>query len=93
MYVVTVEFHITPENLSEFKSAMQQQAQNSMELEERCRHFDVCVSEKDPNHIFLYELYDDRAAFDLHLQSEHFLKFDSDVKDWVLEKKVATWLL
>lgn len=93
MYVVTVEFKIKPNNIATFLDAMHQQAKNSLELEDGCRHFDVCVNEKDPNHIFLYELYDDRGAFDAHLASTHFKEFDALVKDWVNEKIVNTWLL
>jgi (4S)-4-hydroxy-5-phosphonooxypentane-2,3-dione isomerase len=41
--------------------------------------------------VFLYELYDDKAAFDAHLKTPHFLSFDARVRDWVERKAVGTW--
>ena len=39
-------------------------ARASVEHEPGCSQFDVCVDPKDKSRIFLYEIYDDRAAFD-----------------------------
>ena len=50
-------------------------AKVSRETEPGCRQFDVCV-EADTGRTFLYELYDDRAAFEAHLASAHFKAFD-----------------
>jgi quinol monooxygenase YgiN len=41
------------------------------EREPGCRQFDVCTS-ADDGLVFLYEVYDDRAAFDAHLAAPHF---------------------
>jgi len=40
-----------------------------------CRQFDVCVSASHSNGVFLYEVYDSKAAFDAHLASAHFRQF------------------
>ena len=37
-----------------------------------CRKFFVSRSEDDPDRFFLYEEYDDEAAFDAHLETPHF---------------------
>ena len=52
---------------------------------------DVCMDQEDKNTIFLYEVYQDRKAFDDHLSSNHFKEFDSAVRDWVESKVVQTW--
>ena len=93
MYVVTVTFEIEPDHIEPFTAAMLTQARNSLVLEERCRRFDVCRDPDHPERIFLYELYDNRAAFDLHLASDHFKSFDRTVTPWVRQKTVATWTL
>jgi quinol monooxygenase YgiN len=36
-----------------------------------CRQFDVCRDPLDPALFFLYELYDDEAAIQAHLDSPH----------------------
>ena len=53
--------------------------------------FDVCVDPARDNFVLLYEVYSDRAAFDLHLASEHFAAFDAEVRDWVSAKTVSTF--
>lgn len=93
MYVVTVRFQIKPEHRQAFGALMRAQARKSLALEPACRRFDVCELEGDGNAIFLYEVYDDRAAFDLHLESEHFRQFDSAVADMVETKNVETMRL
>lgn len=93
MYVVTVVFEISAGSEEAFRSAVQRQAENSLAREEACRRFDVCLDPARPDRVFLYEIYDDRAAFDAHLASDHFAAFDSQVADMVASKTVETWLL
>ncbi|GAB5458335.1 MAG: hypothetical protein Hens3KO_13650 [Henriciella sp.] len=93
MYVVTVTFEVHPEWVEAFASLMRLQAQNSLELESGCLRFDVCFSENGQNTIFLYEIYADRAAFDLHLASDHFKQFDAAVVSMIAAKTVNTWTL
>jgi len=33
----------------------------------------------------------DRAAFEAHLETGHFLEFDRRVKDWLISKKAEFW--
>ncbi len=85
MYVVTVTFHIKDGQIDDFMPLMIQNAQTSLTDEDECYQFDVC---RDNHEVFLYEVYESRAAFDLHLKSEHFLTFDAAVAD-MLEAKVV----
>jgi quinol monooxygenase YgiN len=86
MYVVVVDFTIHPAHVDAFRAAMIDNARASREHEPGCRQFDVCVDPVDPARVFLYELYDDRAAFDAHLASAHFRDFDALVAPWVAAK-------
>ena len=90
-FVVTVEFVIKPEFVGEFTAAMIENASTSRRDEAGCRQFDVCVLPSDPAQIFLYEIYDDRAAFDVHLASPHFKAFDAKVAAWVASKTVRLY--
>ncbi len=92
MYVVAVNFFIKPGNIEAFLPLMMEQARNSLEKEPDCHVFDVCQNPDDPNEVFLYEVYTDRAAFDLHLASEHFKEFDAAVQQMVSDKMVTTYL-
>ena len=88
MFVVTVDFEIKSEYINEFRSRVLQQAKDSLNNEEKCLIFDVCYDEKNTNKVFLYEIYQDKEAFNYHLKSDHYLSFDKDVENWVTKKIV-----
>ena len=93
MYVVTVTFDVDPAHLDDFMPAMRANAETSVAAEPGCRRFDVCQDAEQPTRVFLYELYDDRAAFDAHLASAHFKAFDGTVAEMLRGKAVETWRL
>ena len=88
MYVVTVHFEVHTDYVDEFRQAVLAQAHNTLKMEHQCRKFDVCFDPDDPGRCFLYEQYDDRAAFEEHLQTEHFAEFDKTVANWIRDKSV-----
>ena len=93
MFVVTVDFQVKPGQEAAFAEAVTRQAANSLAGEADCHRFDVCRDPADAAHVFLYEIYGDKAAFDVHLASDHFKDFDATVKDWLLSKTVGIWEL
>ena len=90
MYVVTVLFEPKPEHAAAFRAAMLANAKVSRETEPGCRQFDVCV-EADTGRTFLYEIYDDHAAFEAHLAAAHFRAFDDAIRDWIARKDVKIY--
>ena len=88
MFVVCVEFEIALQYLDEFLLAIRKNARLSMCDEEGCQQFDICQDQKNPASIFLYEIYDDAAAFELHKAAPHYDAFNEAVDGMVLEKAV-----
>ena len=88
MYVVAVDIRVRPGSRDAFMPLMLEQARNSLSSEPGCHVFDVCQCEEVPEQVFLYEVYEDRAAFDAHLASDHYSAFDSAVVNLVAEKHV-----
>ena len=41
-----------------------------------------------PGHVFTYEVYNDRAAFDAHLSAPHFKSFDAATAGMIRSKKL-----
>ena len=89
-FVVTVVFVAKPEFRAQFREAMIENAQASRTREPGCRQFDVCES-ADGSQIFLYEVYDDEAAFKSHLATDHFLRFNERSTPWTADKRVVTY--
>lgn len=92
MYLVAVTFQIAADRAADFAARVAQQATDSL-TEEGCQRFDVWQAPSDPAKVFLYEIYDDRAAFDVHLASDHFKAFDAEVGPWIVDKVVETGTL
>jgi quinol monooxygenase YgiN len=92
-YVVAVEFDIAPGKMRAFLPLMLENAASSRR-ESGCRRFDVCRPHDHPGSVFLYEIYDDEAAFQAHLQSSHFKTFATQTGDMIIRRKltVCDWL-
>jgi quinol monooxygenase YgiN len=44
------------------------------------------VSQKDPYHVFIFEVYDDAAAFEAHRQTDHFKKYAATSKEMTAKR-------
>lgn len=91
MFAVVVTFDIKAAEMPSFLSLMHKNAATSLEKESGCHQFDVCVDPSRETEVFLYELYTDKAAFDVHLASEHFRTFDAAVAHMIAHKDVKTF--
>lgn len=92
-HVLLVEFHIQTQFVADFEQAILSNAAASLQNEPGCRRFDVCRDPEQPAAFILYEIYDDQAAIDAHLQSAHYRNFDASTRDWVEQKTVQKLLL
>ena len=91
MYIVTVTFIVEEDRIEVFRAAVLQQANASLRREPECKRFDVGINPDDASVFFLYEIYVDKAAFESHLETEHFQHFDRCVAPWVKSKEVRTF--
>ncbi|MEM5584597.1 MULTISPECIES: putative quinol monooxygenase [unclassified Roseibium] len=91
MFAVTVMFKIRQGQADAFLPLMSENATISLKTEPGCRQFDVCSDPARPDEVFLYELYDDEAAFKTHLATPHFKSFDAAVTDMISGKTVLTF--
>ncbi|QFT33286.1 Autoinducer 2-degrading protein LsrG [Labrenzia sp. THAF82] len=91
MFAVTVLFRIKDGQMNAFMPLMIANAQTSVKDEPGCRQFDVCTDPDLPGEVFLYEIYEDVAAFQFHLATDHFKDFDARVSDMIAEKSVKTF--
>lgn len=85
MFVVAVELAVDPARMDEFMPLMAQNARISRTTELGCQQFDVC---REGAEVFLYEVYDNRAAFDAHLETPHFREFDAAAGPMITSKRL-----
>ncbi len=89
MYVIVVDFKIKPEHTAAFREAITINARASVADEPGCSQFDVCADPQDGTRIFLYEIYDNLAAFEAHLRTPHYAVFDKLSAPMVEAKTVS----
>ena len=89
-YVVMVDFRLRPGTKSAFRRLIDENARASCRDEPGCRRFDVMEPTDGADRVFLYEIYDDRQAFDAHTRTPHFAAFDSASAPHVVGKTVTT---
>jgi (4S)-4-hydroxy-5-phosphonooxypentane-2,3-dione isomerase len=82
MYAILVTIRIKPEFREPFIESMLDDARGSVNDEPGCFRFDVLQDDKNPNTIYLYEVYRDRSAFDAHLVAPHYTYWRDTVNDW-----------
>ncbi len=87
MYVLIVTIKIKPEHREAYIEASLGDSIGSVTNEPSCLRFDVHQDEKDPNTIYLIEVYRDKAAFEAHKETPHFKKWADAVKDWHAEPR------
>jgi (4S)-4-hydroxy-5-phosphonooxypentane-2,3-dione isomerase len=88
MLAVCIDFEIDSASLDAFLTIMQKNASDSLANEVGCHQFDITQDLLNPTKIFLYELYDDAAAFELHKKATHYLEFNQLASEMVTAKSV-----
>lgn len=90
-FVIAVDFKIKPGCMAQFRKLIDDNARASVRDEPGCSRFDVCADRKDADRVLLYEIYDDRAAFDAHLKTRHFALFNEASAPLVADKTVGEY--
>lgn len=91
MYAIVVDFEINPDHMDSFLPKMQENARTSLAQEEACLQFDVLTDPDRPSSVMLYELYASQAAFQAHLNTAHFKRFDAAVGPMITSKTVRSF--
>ncbi len=88
VFVVCVEFEIDLGQTDVFMAAVRTNAEQSFYQEVGCQQFDVCQDRHFPNFVFLYEVYDDEAAFETHKLTQHYGVFNQAIVGMVVNKSI-----
>ncbi|MBX6321000.1 MAG: antibiotic biosynthesis monooxygenase [Rhodospirillaceae bacterium] len=88
-FVIIVEFRLAPGAREELLRLIADNANASVREEPGCRRFDVLTPVGEPDRVVLYEIYDDRAAFEAHLRTSHFLRFNEASGPLIVDRKIV----
>jgi autoinducer 2-degrading protein len=85
LFVNAVDLDIVPAEHDNFLAAVKENGIAAAK-EPGCRRFDILNLSSDPNHFFLYEIYDNEAAFKAHRETEHFKQYAASVAKMVAKR-------
>ncbi len=80
--VNAIDLDIAPAETEKYLAAVRENAAASVK-EPGCREFNVHTLASNPNHVFLYEVYDNDAAAQAHRQTDHFKKYQATTANMV----------
>jgi (4S)-4-hydroxy-5-phosphonooxypentane-2,3-dione isomerase len=92
-FAIIVDFTVKVGRMAAFRTLVEANARASCRDEPGCRRFDVLNPTDGQDPIVLYEIYDDRAAFDAHLASPHYATFNQDGARYVAAKTICEFKL
>jgi autoinducer 2-degrading protein len=90
LLINAVEYDIVPGQVDNFLAALKENGAASVK-EPGCREFDIAVSQKDPNHVLIFEVYNDAAAAQAHRETDHFKKYAATTKDMIAKREVRSF--
>ena len=88
MFAVVVTLEVQPDAVAEFDPLIRAQAENSTTKEPGCLTFEVW---SEGTTFFLYEVYASPEAFQTHLKTDHFARFDQAAAALLVSKAVQTF--
>jgi (4S)-4-hydroxy-5-phosphonooxypentane-2,3-dione isomerase len=90
LYINAVNVDIAPGQVDKFLAALKENGAAAVK-EPGCREFNITVAQNDPNHVFVFEVYDSAAALEAHRATDHFKKYAAATKDLVTKRDVRAF--
>ena len=90
LQVNAVDIDIVPGQIDAYLAALKENGAASVN-EPGCHDFFITVSQKDPNHVLIVEIYDNAAAAAAHRETEHFKKYAAATKDMVAKRELRVF--
>ncbi|HEY1746496.1 MAG TPA: antibiotic biosynthesis monooxygenase [Xanthobacteraceae bacterium] len=88
--VNAVEYDVVPGQVDNFVAALKENGAASVK-EPGCREFNVSISQKDPNHVLIYEVYNDAAAAEAHTATDHFKKYKATTAGMTTKREAKSY--
>ena len=87
LYINSVDLDINPADMDAYMAALKENGAKAV-TEPGCREFNIHVQASNPNHVFIYEIYDSAAALEAHRATDHFKKYAATTAKMVAKREV-----
>ena len=85
--VNAVDLEIAPAEMDKYLAAVKENGAASIK-EPGCREYNIMISATNPNHVFLFEVYENDAAGQAHRATEHFKKYIATTANMVTARNL-----
>jgi quinol monooxygenase YgiN len=83
LVVRIARLQIDSAQLGNYKSALKEHAETAVRVEPGVLTLYAVYEKNNPTHVTVFEIYANKAAYEAHLQTPHFLKYKASTKDMV----------
>ena len=90
LHILVVEYDIVPAEIDKYLTAVKELGAASVK-EPGFRQLFITTSQKDPNHVLLFELWDDAAAHAAHVKTDHFKKYQATTGNMIAKRNIRTF--
>lgn len=77
---------IKPGQLEAFTAAVREEMQDALRLEPGVVAIYAVADKNDPNKLMFFEMYVDEAAYQIHRETPHFVKYFETTKDMIADR-------
>ena len=77
------KIQVDPAQLDSYNAALKEQMTTAIRVEPGVLTYYAVADKTSPSHITIFEIYADTAAYQSHIQTEHFKKYKATVQNMV----------
>ena len=90
LHILVVEYDIVPGEIDKYLTAVKELAAASVK-EAGFRQQYITISQNDPNHVLLFEAWDNAAAHAAHVATDRFKKYQATTGNMIAKRNIRTF--
>jgi len=90
LHVLVVEYDIVPAEIDKYLTAIKALGAAAVK-EPGCRQLSIAVSQKDANHVLLFEVWDNAAALDAFFATDGFKKYQATTANMISKRDIRAF--
>ena len=90
LHILVVEYDIVPGEIDKYLTAVKELGAASVK-EAGFRQLSITISKDDPNHVLLFEAWDNAAAHAAHAKTDHFKQYQVTTGNMITKRNVRTF--
>jgi autoinducer 2-degrading protein len=90
LHVLVVEYDIVPAEIDKYLTAIKELGAAAVK-EPGCRQLSIVVSQKDANHVVLFEAWDNAAALDAFFATDGFKKYQATTGNMIAKRDIRAF--